>query len=344
MQFKFFISGAIAAGLVVSALVHTALVPTQTRLSGAVGGGLILPASGPRLVQVDPNQPILPLPAVEPDDQRKIELGRELFHDPRLSRGGIMSCASCHDLARGGVDGRPRAVGRDGSPIGFNTLSVYNSSLNVAQSWAGVAATLEDQIDRPLHHPNQFASTWPEVLNAISAIPTYQAAFRQIYPDGISEASVKNAIATFERSLITTGAPLDRFLLGDENALTDKELRGFRLFTELGCASCHQGRNIGGNMYQIMGIFGDYFADRGETSDFDLGRYNVTGDPADRHVFRVPSLRNVAVTAPYFHDGSVATLGQAIRIMARYQLGRDVTDAQLTDIAAFLGALTGDLR
>ncbi len=341
--------GAVAAGLAAMALVFAAVVAPPAGSppwpnDDVSDAGVVTPASGPpAAAPVDPNQAILPLVAAAPDDPRKVALGRELFADTALSGDNTVSCASCHDLASAGVDGRPRAVGRDGAPLDFNTPSVYNSSLNVAYSWAGAAATLEDQIDVAVLHPAEFGTTWPALLDAVRGVPRYQATFRQIYPAGVTVASVKDAIATFVRSLVVTGAPLDRFLFGDTSALSTQQLRGLRTFTDLGCAACHQGRNVGGNLYQTMGIFDDYFADRGEVTEADLGRYNVTGDPADRHVFRVPSLRNVALTAPYLHDGSVPTLPRMIRIMARYQLGRDVTEAQVADIEAFLTALTGDL-
>jgi cytochrome c peroxidase len=178
------------------------------------------------------------------------------------------------------------------------------------------------------------------VLAQLAADAEFAARFTSAYPSGLSAANVRDAIATYERSLITPGSPVDRFLCGDDGALEPAARRGYDLFLGYGCVSCHQGRNAGGNMFQRFGILGDYFADRGGITRADLGRFNQTGHDADRYVFKVPSLRNVEHTAPYFHDGSTQTLEDAIDVMGRYQLGRELARQEIADLAAFLRALS----
>ncbi|MBX2802664.1 MAG: cytochrome-c peroxidase [Myxococcales bacterium] len=272
-----------------------------------------------------------------------VELGALLFHDRRLSADDSLSCASCHEIAAGGDDGKPRSVGIGGQLGGINAPTVLNSALNIAQFWDGRAKTLEEQIDGPLTATNELGSTWPDVLGKLSKDVALVGRFDAVFVDGMTATNVRRAIATFERSLVTVDSPFDRWLRGDEGALPADALRGYELFKEHGCISCHQGRNVGGNMYQTFGVMGDYFADRGDLTDADLGRFAVTGRPEDKHRFRVPPLRNVALTAPYFHDGSAATLPDAVRVMARYQLGRRVADEDVTYIVAFLRSLTGEL-
>lgn len=283
------------------------------------------------------------LPLRVPLDPRRVALGRQLFHDPRLSVDDTVSCASCHALAAGGVDRRARSVGVKGGVGGINAPTVLNSGLNMVQFWDGRATTLEDQIDGPVQHPLEMGSTWPTALAKLQADPRYPAQFAALYPAGITVETVKDAIATFERALVTPNSAFDRFLRGDAQAIEAPAQRGWALFQSYGCAACHQGVNLGGNMYEKMGLMGDYFADRGQITLADLGRFNLTHDPQNLHEFRVPSLRNVALTPPYFHDGSEQTLEQAILVMARYQLGRVVPATDVSDIAAFLRSLSAEL-
>lgn len=290
---------------------------------------------------VQSTEPILPVPDFIVADHRKVELGERLFHDVRLSRDDTISCASCHDLDNGGDDGRRHSLGVGGGETAVNAPTVLNAGLNLAQFWDGRAASLEDQIDGPIHHPDEMGSNWPTILGKLRRDPDYVRTFAKIYSGGLSEHAIKDAIATFERTLVTPGARFDRFLRGDTTAITAAEREGYVLFKSLGCISCHQGRNVGGNMFQTFGVMGDYFADRGSPTPADNGRFNVTGDARDRHVFKVPSLRNVALTAPYFHDGSATTLAQAVEVMAWYQLGRRLADRDVVLIVAFLETLTG---
>ena len=286
--------------------------------------------------------PIAPLPQTLALDNRKVELGRRLFNDARLSGDGSVSCATCHSLATGGVDRLARSRGIGGKEGGINAPTVFNSGFNFRQFWDGRAETLEDQIDGPLQHPLEMAGTWPRAIAVLAADQLYRAEFSVIYRDGISPLNVKDAIATFERSLITPNSRLDQYLRGNQSALNEEELAGYRLFKQIGCTSCHQGLNIGGNMYQKLGIMDDYFAVRGNLTEADLGRFNITKLEEDRHFFRVPSLRNVAVTPPYLHDASARTLEDAVAIMARYQLGKELEKAEVVRIVAFLRTLTGE--
>jgi cytochrome c peroxidase len=282
-----------------------------------------------------------PLPSTMNLDPERVSLGRDLFRDPRLSGNQDLACVSCHLLEQGGDDGLSRSYGTTGAQTGTNSLTVLNSGLQFTLFWDGRVSSLEDQIDGPLLNPNIMAASWPIVIARLSADEGYRKRFLEIYGGEITPDTVKNAIATFERSLITPHSPFDRFLLGDEGALTEREIAGFELFRSLGCGSCHQGRLLGGNLFQRLGIYRDYFEERGRKTQADNGRFNVTEREEDLHYFRVPSLRNVASTAPYFHDGSVETLGEAVELMAEYQLGRTLTTEERDLLIAFLHTLTG---
>ena len=294
-------------------------------------------------ISVASNEPIQPIVALTNLDARKIALGRKLFHDVRLSHNDKVACSNCHDLKTGGTDRMARSIGIDGAVGVINAPSVLNSSFNFSQFWDGRAATLEMQIDEPVQSKIEMGSTWPEVIEKLRSSPEYEEEFRQIYSDDIRREHVKDSIAEFERSLSTPNSRFDRFLRHDPNALTSREQQGYKLFKSFGCASCHQGMNVGGNMYQKLGVMAPYFTDRGNITNADRGRFNVTGDPKDMYMFKVPSLRNVELTAPYFHDGRAATLEDAVRMMAKYQLGRKLTDEEVELIVEFLKTLTGEL-
>ena len=289
------------------------------------------------------NSPIQPLPPATGLDPRKVALGQQLFFDPRLSRDDTISCASCHDVSAGGGDGLNVSVGIGGARTAVNSPTVLNSGLNFAQFWDGRADTLEEQIDGPVHHPGEMGSNWQEILSKLRADSALVTAFNDAY-GGLQIQFIKDAIATYERSLATPNARFDRYLMGDNNAITEQEKAGYELFSNLGCISCHQGRGVGGNMFQRFGVVGDYFKDRGNVTQADYGRYNVTGDDDDLHVFKVPSLRNVELTAPYLHDGSAETLEAVVQIMAKYQLGRPLQVSEVDNIVAFLKTLTGELE
>jgi cytochrome c peroxidase len=271
-----------------------------------------------------------------------VALGRALFHEPKLSHDNTVSCASCHDLGKGGVDGRARSIGINGAEGAINSPTVFNSGFNFKQFWDGRAATLEEQVDGPVQAPDEMGSTWEEVVGKLRAVPSYAASFKEVFPDGIQPRNIRNAIAEFERSLITPNSRFDEFLRGNEDAITAEEKAGYQHFKSHGCVSCHQGINVGGNMFETFGTMADYFGERGKLTKADLGRFNVTGREHDRFAFKVPSLRNVALTAPYFHDGSAKTLEEAVKVMGRHQLGEPLPDTEIALIVKFLKTLTGE--
>ncbi|MFL1525312.1 cytochrome-c peroxidase [Pseudomonas sp. O230] len=288
------------------------------------------------------DEPLKPLPPVPQQNPMRVELGRQLFNEPRLSVNNSLSCASCHHLDKGGADTRAFSIGFNGVPVTINTPSVLNASLNFRQFWNGRADTLESQVHEVVQSPSEMGSNWEHVVQVLSADTDYRSAFGNAYPDGVTMNNVQNALATYERTLLSSNSRFDQYLLGDTDILTTEEKYGYQRFKDYGCIACHQGVNIGGNMFQKFGVMGDYFKVRGNPSDTDLGRYLVTLDEEDRNVFKVPSLRNVAVTPPYFHDGSANTLEEAVDVMFTFQLGRIPSDEDKTLIIKFLKTLTGE--
>jgi len=288
------------------------------------------------------DEPLKPLPAIPKQNPQRVELGRQLFNEPRLSVNGSLSCSSCHQLETGGADNKAFSIGFAGLPVGVNTPSVLNASLNFRQFWNGRADTLESQVHEVVQSPSEMGSNWEHVVQTLSADPAYRALFANAYPDGVNMTNVQNALASYERTLISANSRFDQYLQGNTDILTTDEKYGYQRFKEYGCIACHQGVNIGGNMFQKFGVMGDYFQARGNPVESDLGRYLVTKDDEDRNVFKVPSLRNVAVTAPYFHDGSARTLEEAVDVMFKYQLGRIPSGEDKTLIVKFLKTLTGE--
>lgn len=286
--------------------------------------------------------PFEPLPEVEVDP-KKVELGRRLYFDTRLSGDGTLSCASCHSFDKGGADAAKVSTGIRGQQGPINSPTVLNAHLNFVQFWDGRAKDLEEQALGPVENPVEMGATWPEVVERLKADEKMVEWFDALYEDGITKENIAAAIAEFERSL-STPAPFDRYLQGDEDAISEKAKRGLDLFVKTGCVSCHTGPGLGGTMFQKFGLLEDYFPIRGgELTEADLGRYNVTKNEADKHMFKVPLLRNVALTAPYFHDGSVDDLGRAVEIMARVQLRKKLEPDEIEAIVAFLETLTGEL-
>ena len=290
------------------------------------------------------DEPIKPIPLEVKLDPKKVALGEKLFNDKRLSRDNSLSCASCHNLSAGGVDGSPSSVGIGGAKGPINAPTVFNSALNFRQFWDGRANSLEEQTAGPIHNPKEMGSNWVEVLGKLKQDAALVAQFKEVYPDGLQAKNVQDGISTFERTLVTPNARFDKYLRGDKNAINADELKGYELFKKYGCVACHQGVAVGGNMFQTFGVMGDYFAKRGNPTEADLGRYNVTKNEADKHVFKVPSLRNVALTAPYFHDGSAKTLNDAVAVMFKYQLGRSASQQDRDQIVMFLRTLTGEYK
>ena len=280
--------------------------------------------------------PIQPIPRKMDIDTRWVSLGKALFISPMLSKNNTIACSSCHLIDFGGDDGFPVSTGINNAKGERNSPTVLNASLSFRQFWDGRASTLSEQIAGPVHNPIELGSSWAEIIEKLNNDQYFSKTFRALDPNGVTIENIVKAITVFQESLITPNAPIDRYLLGDNTALTEQQQRGLDLFTNHGCTTCHQGTNIGGNMYQKLGRVNEI----PELLDEDLGRYQVTGQEQDKYVFKVPSLRNVAETAPYFHNGAVDTLSQAVRIMASSQLGRDLPENEIEDIVALLHAFS----
>jgi cytochrome c peroxidase len=290
------------------------------------------------------DEPIQPIPINIAVDSKKVALGEKLFQDTRLSSNNRVSCLSCHSFSKGGSDRRSHSIGVNGARSDVNSPTVFNVRFNFRFNWDGEFDNLFAHLDALMTNPKTMDIQWEETIQSLQKVPEYVRSFEQIYPDGLTQNNIKNAIVAYELSLNTPNARFDRFLRGDRQALTAAEKKGYQLFQTYGCVSCHQGANVGGNMFQRFGVIGNYFVDRGKITKADLGRYNLTKNEVDRYVFRVPSLRNVAITPPYFHDGSAKTLEEAIAIMTKYQLGRPLSKEQIQLIAQFLRTLTGEYR
>jgi cytochrome c peroxidase len=274
------------------------------------------------IAEHEPITAIPPPPAVMPS---KLALGELLFQDSRLSHDGTRACSSCHDTHSNGASGNRRDTAPDGSELLFNTATVFNAALSFRLNWEGNFRTLEAQAEASLDNPGVMATSVNEVVRRLNADPEMMHRFAEAYGHGPDRESLLDAIATYERSLLTPGSRFDRWLDGDSEALSTAERNGYQLFKSLGCSSCHQGVNVGGNLYERHGIFHPLASPKPE-------------------VLRVPSLRNVATTPPYFHDGSAPTLSEAVRRMASAQLDRTLSDQQIDAIVAFLNTLTGTYR
>lgn len=288
--------------------------------------------------------PVQPLPSKVEADPKKAELGRKLFHDVRLSKTNTISCASCHSLDKGGTDQARTSTGINGQLGPINSPTVYNSGFQFAMFWDGRAKDLKEQAAGPVHNPLEMGSNWEEVIPKLSADPGMKAEFEAIYNDGITGDNITGAIAEFEKTLVTPDSRFDRYLRGDKKALDKEEEEGFRLFMRHGCTGCHAGKLLGGGSYEKMGRYRDYFAWRGHPTDADTGRFAVTQNGADRGKFKVPTLRNVEVTHPYFHDGSVKDLEEAVKIMSRFQTKQRMMDDEARKIAKYLRSLTGQYQ
>lgn len=280
-------------------------------------------------------QPIVPPQQV---NLGMVELGKKLFFDPRLSKSGFISCNSCHNLSMGGTDNIKTSIGDRWQQGPINAPTVLNSSLNFVQFWDGRAADLKEQAGGPIANPGEMAFSHTLAIDMLESIPAYAREFKQIFgKDRIDIDMVTSAIAEFEKTLVTPNSRFDQWLLGKQDALTAYELAGYTLFKESGCVACHNGPAVGGNSFQKMGVVQPYKA-----SSPAEGRSAVTGKEIDRFNFKVPTLRNVELTYPYFHDGAVDTLGEAVDVMGRLQLGRHFTKEENAKIVAFLKTLTGD--
>ena len=289
-------------------------------------------------VPVLANEPIAPIRPAQEINLAQAELGKKLYFDPRLSKSGFISCNSCHNLSMGGTDNLPTSIGDHWQQGPINSPTVLNSSLSVAQFWDGRAADLKEQAGGPIANPGEMGFTHELAVGVLESIPGYVNEFKLVYgEDGIDIDKVTEAIAEFEETLVTPNSRFDQWLLGDENALSDDEVAGYTLFKNSGCVACHNGAAAGGTTFQKMGLVEPY-----QTDNPAEGRFAVTGKDADRFNFKVPTLRNVELTYPYFHDGAAWSLRDAVDTMGRIQLGKKFTPEENTQIVAFLKSMTGE--
>ncbi|NRD74479.1 cytochrome-c peroxidase [Shewanella sp. VB17] len=284
----------------------------------------------------EPIDIIKPALITEPE---KVELGKMLFFEPRLSKSGFISCHSCHNLSMGGVDALPTSIGHNWQEGPINSPTVLNAVYGLAQFWDGRAKDLKEQAGGPIENPKEMSFSHTMAVSTISSIPNYKTKFKNIYPDGqVNIDNITDAIAAFEKTLVTPHSPFDQYLLGDMSAITTDAITGYKLFKTKGCISCHNGAAVGGTLYMKMGLIKPF-----NTKNPAVGRIAVTGNPADKHVFKVPTLRNIELTAPYFHDGATWSLEEAVNTMADIQLGQSLSKQENKEIVAFLKSLTGEL-
>ena len=297
----------------------------------------------PTVAEEFANEPVQPLMAAIPTDSAKVALGFDLYHDTRLSGDNTVSCATCHGLNTAGVDRKQFSEGIHGQFGGVNAPTVYNAALNFVQFWDGRAADLKEQAAGPPLNPVEMGSaSFDEICAKLAEDKELSKRFLEVFPEGFTQSTVTEAIAEFEKTLLTPSR-FDKYLQGDKNALTAEELEGYQLFKDNKCATCHVGMNLGGQSYEYMGIKDNYFDYRGTgLTDGDNGRWAVTKNEADRHKFKTPTLRNVMLTTPYMHDGSITTIEDAIQVMHEFQIGKRISDAETAKIVAFLGTLTGE--
>lgn len=285
-----------------------------------------------------PGEPVQPIEPPQQIHLARVELGKKLFFDPRLSKSGFISCNSCHNLSMGGTDNLKTSIGHGWTRGPINAPTVLNSSLNLAQFWDGRAADLKEQAGGPIANPGEMAFTHELAVATLQEIPGYVREFELVFGAGeIDIDKVTDAIAEFEKTLVTPNSRFDQWLLGDEEAITRREREGYELFKQSGCIACHNGSALGGNSFQKMGLVEPYI-----TANLAEGVAGLTGKDADRFLFKVPTLRNVELTYPYFHDGEARTLGEAVDIMGKLQLGKSFMPEETEKIVAFLKTLTGE--
>lgn len=283
-------------------------------------------------------EPIEVIKAVKVTEPEKVELGKMLFFEPRLSKSGYISCNSCHNLATGGVDALPTSIGHNWQQGPINSPTVLNANYMLAQFWDGRASDLQAQAAGPIENPKEMGYSHALATQTIASMPAYRAHFAKVYGDEkVTIDRLTDAISTFEKTLVTPNSPFDQYLLGKQDAISVDAKAGYQLFKSKGCVSCHNGPAVGGTMYMKMGLIKPF-----HTNNPAEGRIAVTGKEADKFVFKVPTLRNIELTYPYFHDGSVWTLEEAVNTMADIQLGQKLSDKENLEMVAFLVSLTGD--
>jgi len=282
------------------------------------------------------HEPILPIPQSIDYNEDKALLGKKLFNDTIISKDNTISCATCHILSDGGDNGIKFSFGIKGQEGDINAPTVYNSFYNFRQTWNGRNRDLASQAFGVIENPIEMGDDINFIISKLKKNRYYKEKFNTIYQDGITAKNITDSIGEFEKALITPNSPFDKFLKGDENTISLRAKNGYELFKSKGCILCHHGVNIGGNLYNRFGIYTDSNSSR-------LGRYEVTKKEEDKFVFRVPSLRNIALTSPYMHDGRVKTLKEAVEIMSEYQLGRYMEDGDIDNIVEFLKTLNGEI-
>ena len=307
---------------------------------------IVLAQSKPDKLMLKAQKLFEPIPEMivlehNPITPEKVELGKILWFDPRLSSSGLISCNTCHNLGLTGIDLQRTSIGHGWQKGPRNTPTVFNAGFHVAQFWDGRADDLFEQAEFPVQGDSEMNSTLERAAKVVNSIPEYQERFSKIFSeDQVTFESMAKAIEAFEATLITPNAPFDQYLLGDEQALNKEEKEGLELFINKNCVSCHNGVAIGGSSYQRFGIIQD--PTEVVRPPEDIGRAKITGEESDEYVFKSPSLRNVTLTAPYFHSGAVDSLDEAVQIIAETQTGLTLTDEETSKIVAFLGTLTGD--
>ena len=280
-------------------------------------------------------KPITPLPTDIKVDERKAKLGKELFFDSILSIDNTISCSTCHDLQNGGDDGLKHSFGVNGKDGDINAPTVYNAVYNFRQQWSGEAKDLATQAYNPIKNPVEMGNNFKNLIKTMKKTP-YKDKFESIYDDGITKQNIANAIAEYEKTLVTSNSPFDKYLRGDKTAITKKQREGYELFKSKGCIACHHGINIGGNLYAKFGVMRNANSKR-------LGRYEVTKREMDKYYFKVPTLRNISMTAPYLHDGRFKTMDEVVKFMSLYQLGHFISQDEVDKIIAFFYSLKGEI-
>ncbi len=287
------------------------------------------------LFSISSAEPITPIPQTVETDKQKVALGKKLFFDTILSSDNTISCTSCHDLQNGGDDGLKFSFGIRGQEGDISAPTVYNAVYNFRQFWNGRAKDLAHQTWGPIENPVEMDNSFKKLIATLNQT-SYREEFENIYSDGITKNNIGDAIAEYEKTLITPNAPFDRYLRGDNSAITQKQKDGYELFKTKGCIACHHGINVGGNLYNKFGVMKS-------VESKSLGRYEVTKKESDKYYFKVPSLRNIEKTSPYLHDGRYEKLEDVVKFMARYQLGRTISEEELDEIVSFLHSLNGEV-
>ncbi len=287
------------------------------------------------LFSISNSEPITPIPQTIKVDKQKAELGKELFFDTILSADNTISCASCHNLQNGGDDGLKFSFGIDGQEGDINSPTVLNAVYNFRQFWNGGAEDLAHQAMGPIENPVEMGNSFKQLILTLNKT-AYKNKFNNIYSDGVTKENIVDAIAEFEKTLITPNAPFDKYLRGDDSAISQDQKDGYELFKSKGCIACHHGINVGGNLYNKFGVMEDVDSKR-------LGRYEVTKREEDKYYFKVPSLRNIQNTAPYLHDGRYEKLEDVVIFMTRFQLGKTISEEEIDKIVNFLNSLSGEI-